>query len=124
MNAPFPPPQSGAAAAIFIAGRHQLYIDGRWLDARSGKTFETFDPGSGRVIARVAEGAAADIDAAATAARTAFEGAAWRRMTARSMPPCRSAATFDPGWGREKGGEKGREVLDLYTETKAVVMAL
>ena len=64
MNAPFPHPQIGRAASDFLAGRHQLFIGGRWVDASSGKTFETFDPGSGRVIARVAEGEAADIDAA------------------------------------------------------------
>jgi phenylacetaldehyde dehydrogenase len=81
MNAPFIHPRLGPAAAKTLAGRHQLLIGGRFVDAASGKTFDTFDPGSGRVIAQVAEGAAADIDAAVAAARAAFEGGAWPRMT-------------------------------------------
>jgi phenylacetaldehyde dehydrogenase len=81
MNIPLLHPQLSRAASDFLSGKHQLLIGGRWVDARSGKTFETFDPGSGRVIANVAEGDAADIDAAVAAARAAFEGAAWSRMT-------------------------------------------
>ena len=81
MNAPFSHPRLGRAASTFLAGKHQLFIGGRWVDAKSGKTFDTFDPGSGRVVARVAEGDAADIDAAVAAARAAFEGGAWSRMS-------------------------------------------
>jgi acyl-CoA reductase-like NAD-dependent aldehyde dehydrogenase len=39
----------------FLAGKHQAFIGGKWIDAVSGKTFDTFDPGTGRVIAQVAE---------------------------------------------------------------------
>jgi phenylacetaldehyde dehydrogenase len=81
MNIPLLHPQLGQPAAEFVARSHQLLIGGRWVDARSGKTFETFDPGTGRVIARVAEGDAADIDAAVAAARAAFEAGPWRAMT-------------------------------------------
>jgi len=81
MNAPFSHPRLGRAASTFLAGPHQLFIGGKWVEAKSGKTFDTFDPGSGSVIARVAEGEAADIDAAVAAARAAFEGAAWSRMS-------------------------------------------
>src|SRR4051812_32786317 len=80
MNAPFRNPRLGCAAQDFVAARHQLLIGGKWLDARSGKTFDTFDPGTGLVIAQVAEGAAADIDAAVAAARAAFEGP-WSKVT-------------------------------------------
>jgi phenylacetaldehyde dehydrogenase len=69
------------AASDLLARRHQLLIGGQWVDARSGKTFGTFDPGSGRVIARVVEREAADIDAAVAVARAGFESAAWGRMT-------------------------------------------
>ncbi|MEA2907525.1 MAG: phenylacetaldehyde dehydrogenase [Alphaproteobacteria bacterium] len=81
MNVGFSHPQPGRAALDFLAGPHRLFIGGRWIEARSGKTFDTFDPGSGRVIARVAEGDAADIDAAVVAARAAFETGPWSRMT-------------------------------------------
>ncbi len=81
MNAPFSHPRLGRLAQDFLAARHQLFIGGNWVDAQSGKIFDTFDPGSGRVVAQVAEGAAADIDAAVAAARAAFETGPWSRMT-------------------------------------------
>ena len=81
MNAPFTHPRLGRAAQEFLAGRHQLHIGGKFLDAKSGKTFDTFDPATGRVIAQVAAGEAADIDAAVAAARAAFEGGPWPKMT-------------------------------------------
>src|SRR5262249_13161587 len=80
MNAPFKHPRLGRAAHEFLAAKHQLFIGGKWVDAKSGKTFDTFDPGTGLVIAQAAEGAAADVDAAVAAARAAFEGA-WSKLT-------------------------------------------
>ncbi len=74
-------PQVGPAATRFIGRKHQLFIGGDWVDARSGKTFPTYDPGTGRVIAQVAEGDAADIDLAVAAARQAFEAGPWRRTS-------------------------------------------
>ncbi|MGF7159229.1 aldehyde dehydrogenase (NAD+) [Rhodoligotrophos appendicifer] len=57
----------------------RMYIDGKWVEARSGKTFATYNPATGKVIAQVAEGDAADIDLAVAAARRAFEGP-WSRF--------------------------------------------
>ncbi len=68
------------AASAFVSRRHKLLIDGQWVDAKSGKTFAVFDPSSGGQIAQAAEGGAADIDAAVTAARRAFEDSAWSRL--------------------------------------------
>ena len=68
-------------AARFIASPMQLLIDGKWVNAKSGKTFDVFDPSIGQPIAKVAEGDAADIDAAVTAARRAFESGPWPRMS-------------------------------------------
>jgi aldehyde dehydrogenase (NAD+) len=61
----------------------QLLIDGKWCDARSGKTFATNNPATEEKIADVAEGDAADIDRAAKAARRAFESGDWPKMDAR-----------------------------------------
>ena len=68
--------------------RTQMLIDGQWLDAASGKTFETLDPATGEVIARVAEGDKEDVDRAVKAARKAFETGPWRRMDARERGRC------------------------------------
>ena len=48
----------------------------------TGKTFPTFDPRTGDVIANVAEGDAEDVDRAVKAARTAFDEGPWPKMTA------------------------------------------
>ena len=60
-----------------------MLIDGKWVDSVSGKTFETINPATGEVIARVAEGDKADVDKAVKAARGAFEKGPWRKMNAR-----------------------------------------
>ncbi len=59
------------------------FIGGQWLPSKSGKTFETVNPATEEVIAQIAEGDAADVDAAVKAARDAFENGPWSRMTAR-----------------------------------------
>ncbi|HEY5311289.1 MAG TPA: aldehyde dehydrogenase family protein, partial [Pirellulales bacterium] len=61
----------------------ECFIGGNWAPAASGKTFETINPATEEVIAQVAEGDAADVDAAATAAREAFENGPWSTMDAR-----------------------------------------
>jgi betaine-aldehyde dehydrogenase len=62
--------------------KYQLFIDGKWVDAESGKTFTTPNPATGATLAEVAEGDKADIDKAVVAARRAFEGA-WSKVSAR-----------------------------------------
>ncbi len=61
----------------------QCFIGGQWSPAKSGKTFQTFNPATEEAIADVAEGDAADIDAAVAAARDAFENGPWSKMDAR-----------------------------------------
>src|SRR6266702_4053206 len=65
----------------FVGVPRQLFIDGQWADAASGKTFETPNPATGETLARVAEGDAEDIGRAVRAARKAFEEGPWSRMT-------------------------------------------
>jgi phenylacetaldehyde dehydrogenase len=65
----------------FIGAPRQLFIDGQWCDAASGRTFETPNPATGETLARIAEGDAEDIDRAVRAARRAFEYGPWSRMT-------------------------------------------
>lgn len=49
---------------------------------KTGMTFETIDPRTGEVIARISEGAKEDIDLAVKAAREAFDSGPWPRMPA------------------------------------------
>lgn len=61
----------------------KLFINGKWVDSVSGKTFDTINPATEEVITSIAEGDKADIDLAVTAARKAFEEGPWRKIDAR-----------------------------------------
>lgn len=60
----------------------QLFINNQWRDSHSGDRFPTVDPSTEAVICEVARGGAADIDAAVTAAQTAFTHA-WSKVEAK-----------------------------------------
>ena len=60
--------------------RGQAYIDGKWVDAASGETFETINPATGEVLARVASCDQADAELAVAHARRAFDGGEWSRL--------------------------------------------
>ncbi|KAM3074116.1 hypothetical protein ACMFMF_006139 [Clarireedia jacksonii] len=51
----------------------QSYVNGNWVEAKSGKRFDIIDPGSGKVWASAPDNDASDVDAAVQAAHTAFE---------------------------------------------------
>jgi phenylacetaldehyde dehydrogenase len=76
------PLQLQDAVSQFLATPRKLLIDGKWVAATSGKTFDSIDPATGEVLARVAEGDKADIDLAVKAARRAFESGPWAKMSA------------------------------------------
>ena len=60
--------------------RTQAFIDGRYVDAASGETFETENPATGQMITSVSAGGPEDIDRAVAAARRSFEDGRWSRM--------------------------------------------
>ena len=64
----------------FLGRAGRMLVGDEWTWAESGKTFDSFDPASGRVIARVASAGEADIDKAVAAARNALESSAWSVM--------------------------------------------
>lgn len=66
----------------FLSSPKRLLIGGEWVEAKSGKVFDVFNPATDQVIAQVAEGDAADVELAVTAARQAFESGPWSRLTA------------------------------------------
>src|SRR5215218_10052198 len=73
---------SAQSAASDQPRKYQLFIDGQWVDAESGKTFTTPNPATGQTLAEVAEADKADVDKAVAAARRAYEGK-WSKMSAR-----------------------------------------
>jgi phenylacetaldehyde dehydrogenase len=70
-----------AANAAFLRTPRKLLIDGAWVPATSGRTFEVREPSSDQILAHCALGDAADIDKAVAAARRAFDGGDWPKMT-------------------------------------------
>src|ERR1017187_3001218 len=75
------PIQIDSRVSDFIAKPRKMLIDGKWVNSASGKTFPTYNPATGEVLAQVAEGDCEDIDRAVKAAREAFEGDAWTYMS-------------------------------------------
>ena len=67
---------------------YRMLIGGEWVEARSGETFETVNPFTGRAWATVPRAGAADADAAVRAARAAFDDGPWGRTTAASAGGC------------------------------------
>jgi len=66
----------------FLEKPRQMLINGKWVNSVSGKTFPTYNPATGEVLAHVAEGDKQDIDLAVKAARKAFDQGPWRKLTA------------------------------------------
>src|SRR5689334_20418386 len=62
--------------------RRQLFVNGEWRDATSGRTLEVTNPATEEVIATVPSADRADVDAAVAAARAALNGP-WGQMAAR-----------------------------------------
>ncbi len=65
----------------FLSSPRKMLINGRWVEAASGKTFPTYNPATGEELAQVAEGDKEDIDRAVKAARTAFDDGPWSTTT-------------------------------------------
>jgi acyl-CoA reductase-like NAD-dependent aldehyde dehydrogenase len=61
--------------------RYEMLVGGEWVEARSGKTFESVNPYTGRVWATAPEASEEDVDRAVRAAREAFDEGPWGRMT-------------------------------------------
>jgi len=101
---------NGAAAAAGVVVPEikftKLFINGEFVDAVSGKTFETRDPRTGDVLAHVAEADKADVDLAVKAARDAFDHGKWPRMS---------------GYERGRLLSKFADLVDRHTEELAAL---
>ncbi|PJG42607.1 betaine-aldehyde dehydrogenase [Acinetobacter tandoii] len=98
---------------------HQLYIHGQYVNATSGKTFDTINPATGQILASVQQASKADVDAAVKSAQQGQQ--VWAAMTAveRARILRRAVDIL-----RERNDELARlETLDTgkaYSETSSV----
>lgn len=58
----------------------QAFIDGKYTDAQSGKTFDCVNPSTGEVLAKIAACDEVDVDRAVKSARRAFDSGVWSRL--------------------------------------------
>ena len=73
--------QPDSKVSGFVAKNLKILINGKWVEAASGKTFPTYNPATGEVLANVAAGDREDIDRAVKAARAAFTSGPWSKIS-------------------------------------------
>ncbi|HXQ96982.1 MAG TPA: aldehyde dehydrogenase family protein, partial [Candidatus Limnocylindrales bacterium] len=71
-----------ASAAQIQVKPGKLFINGKWVDSASGKSFATTNPATGETLATLAEADERDAAAAVDAARRAYTGGPWAEMSA------------------------------------------
>ena len=103
---------------------YQHYIDGQWTDPDSGTWFDTENPYTGEVWAKIARGNAADVDKAVAAAKAAFEGG-WgtSNPTDRGKLLCRLADIIDreaERLGRLEVRDNGKLLAEMGSQTKYI----
>ena len=63
-----------------ISFPNKAFINGKYVDSISGKTFESINPANGEVLTSVSECSEQDVDMAVNAARKSFEKGDWSTM--------------------------------------------
>src|SRR3984893_12186604 len=104
---------------------YQTYIGGKWVDAVSGKTFQTFDPYTGEPWALIPECDKADVERAMEAASRAFETGPWPRMTptARGRTMRRIAQLIEQHaehLGQIEVRDNGKLISEMVAQTKSM----
>jgi aldehyde dehydrogenase (NAD+) len=75
----------------FLQEPRKMLIDGEWVEAASGKMFETADPATGEMLTEIPEAGKEDVDRAVQAARTAVDERRWTGMA----PAARAQILWD-----------------------------
>jgi len=75
--------ESWAARAAQLQFPNQMFIDGQFVAAQSGKTFDCISPIDGRTLTAVSAGDAPDVDRAVRSARATFESGCWSGLSPR-----------------------------------------
>lgn len=98
---------------------YSMLIDGAWVAASDGGTFETFNPATGEVWATAPEATAEDIDRAVRAAHRACWDGPWSRMTATQRGHClRRLADLMAEKSEDLGAIETRDSGKMYAETR------
>lgn len=85
---------------------YKLFLNGSFVDASSGATFESVNPFDQSIVARVARAGAEDVRKAVAAAREAFDRGPWPRMSGQERSALLKAAS-------DKINERAKELVSL-----------
>ena len=102
-------PRLSSATEQFLAKQHKMLIDGKWVDAESGKTVPVEDPATQEIMTQVPAAEKADVDRAVEAARRALETGPWSRLS----PAERSRLIWRLGDLLEKHADEFAEIESL-----------
>jgi gamma-glutamyl-gamma-aminobutyraldehyde dehydrogenase/4-guanidinobutyraldehyde dehydrogenase/NAD-dependent aldehyde dehydrogenase len=86
--------------------RNQAFINGKYVPAASGRTFDCINPATGKAITQIAEGDKEDVDRAVKAARAAFDKGSWSRMAPSA---------------RKKSLRRVAELIEKHTAARALL---
>lgn len=98
---------------------YQMLINGAWVDASDGRTFDSMNPTTGEVWARIPQATEADVDAAVRAAADAFRAGAWATMTPTARGHClRRLADLLAAESEALGEIEAKDSGKMFKETR------
>ncbi len=98
---------------------YKMLIGGDWVDASDGKTFESYNPTTGKPWCRIPEATADDVDRAVTAAWKAGKDGPWKSMTATQRGNClRRLGDLLAKKSEELGAIETRDTGKMFKETR------
>ena len=104
---------------------YQMLIDGAWVDASDGGTFDSINPATGEVWSRVPEATAEDVDRAVRAADRAFSSGPWAEMLPSARGRCLRKlgdllAERSEGLGRTESVDTGKMLKETRWQAKYI----
>ncbi len=98
---------------------YKMLIDGAWVEASDGATFDTFNPATGAVWATAPEATAEDVDRAVRAAHKACYDGPWARMTPTARGQClRRLGDLLAEYSEALGETETRDSGKMFKETR------
>jgi len=99
--------------------KYQMYIDGAWVDAEGGKTFDSLNPSTGQAWASIPAASEADVNKAVEAAHRAFTEGPWSTLLATERGVLlRQLAEAMKEHSEELGRTETVDTGKLFTETR------
>ena len=98
---------------------YQMLIDGEWVGASDGTTFDSVNPSNGKIWSRIPEATADDVDRAVQAAHKAFTTGLWSKMTPTQRGGClRRLAELLADKSEELGRTESIDTGKMLKETR------